>query len=236
MFGKKKEETKKRTVAKTTQSFLRILEVRDDILVMEDGTLRAILAVSSTNFDLKNVDEQNALIMSYQRFLNSLDFSIQILMQSRRMDIADYTAKLKQMADKQSNELLRIQTTEYIEFVSRLVETANIMNKSFYVIIPLEFSILPTKKGFFTKLFRNVEAIDTNERIKKLDELRLQLDERVSSVLSNLSGVGLRVAKLSTEQIIELMYNSYNFDSAPSIDAAQLPNVTLTEVQEQAPT
>ncbi len=196
---------------------------------MEDGTLRAILAISSTNFDLKNVDEQNALIMSYQRFLNSLDFEVQILMQSRRMDIADYTAKLKVIADKQTNELLHIQTTEYIEFVNRLVETANIMNKNFYVIIPLEYSVLPTKKGIFTRLFRNAEALDTEELIKNLDERRLQLEERVGSVTSNLSTIGLRVARLTTEQIIELLYNSYNFDTAPSIDATQLPNVAITE-------
>jgi predicted HAD superfamily phosphohydrolase len=154
-------------------------------------------------------------------------------MQSRRMDIADYTAKLKVIADKQTNELLHIQTTEYIEFVNRLVETANIMNKNFYVIIPLEYSVLPTKKGMFTRLFRNVEAIDAEELIKNLDERRLQLDERVGSVTSNLSTIGLRVARLTTEQIIELLYNSYNFDTAPSIDASQLPNVAITEKVQQ---
>src|SRR6185295_6227377 len=142
-------------------------------------TLRAVLAVSSTNFDLKNVEEQNALIMSYQRFLNSLDFPVQILMQSRRMEIADYTAKLKGLADKQTNELLRIQTTEYIEFVNRLVETANIMNKNFYVIVQLEFSISPTPKGIFTRIFKNVDAIDVKERVENLEKQKVTLDERV---------------------------------------------------------
>ncbi len=229
MFGKKNKDNSKRVVSKTTQSFLRISEIREDVIVMEDGTLRAVLAVSSTNFDLKNVDEQNALIGSYQRFLNSLEFPIQILMQSRRMEIADYSAKLKILADKQTNELLRIQTTEYIEFVNRLVETANIMNKNFYVIVPLEFSIAPTPKGIFTRLFKNAQAIDIKEKIENLEKQKVTLDERVGSVVSNLSGVGLRVLRLTTEQLIELMYNSYNFDAAPTVDASQLPNITVTQ-------
>lgn len=229
MFGNKDKNKAKRTVGKTTQSFLRISEIRDNTIIMDDGTLRAVLAVSSTNFDLKNVDEQNGLIMNYQRFLNSLEHSVQILMQSRRMSISDYTAKLKQLADKQTNELLRIQTTEYIEFVNRLVETANIMNKNFYVIVPLEYSISAAPKGFFTKLFGNAEAMDIKERLQNFEKQKVVLDERVGSIESNLSSIGLRVLRMSTEQLIELAYNSYNFDSAPAIDAGQLPNETVTQ-------
>ena len=139
-------ETKtKKSLGSPTQQFLKLAEIRDDLIVMNDGTLRAVLAVSSTNFDLKSEEEQNALIYSYQRFVNSLEFHIQILVQSRKMDIAEYMSKLKVMAEKQTNELLRMQTQEYIEFIDRLVESANVMNKNFYVIVPYDSSIIPAE-------------------------------------------------------------------------------------------
>src|SRR5579864_449545 len=100
-------QNKKKAVGKTTQSFLRISEIKNDTVVVDDGTLRDILSVSSTNFDLKSQDEQNSIIYNFQRFLNSLDFPIQILMQSRKMEISGYLEKLKNLAEKQTNELLR---------------------------------------------------------------------------------------------------------------------------------
>lgn len=114
-----------------TQQFLKLTEIRDDMIIMSDGTLRSVLEVSSTNFDLKSEEEQNALIYSYQRFLNSLEFHIQILIQSRQMDISQYLDKLKGLMSKQTNELLRMQTGEYIDFIDRLVESANVMKKNF---------------------------------------------------------------------------------------------------------
>ena len=131
-----KSEMKKDNKAKvkTTQSFLKMSEIKNDTVVLENGQLRAVIAVSSTNFDLKSQDEQNSIIFNFQRFLNSLDFSIQILMQSRKMEVGGYIEKLKKLAQKQTNELLRVQTTEYIEFINRLIENASIMNKNFYII------------------------------------------------------------------------------------------------------
>ncbi len=216
-------------VANPTQKFLRTKEIKQDTMIMDDGTLRAILAVSSTNFDLKSQSEQDALIFAYQRFLNSLDFTVQILMQSRKMDIASYTEKLKDLMEKQSNELLRMQTAEYIEFVNRLVETGNIMNKSFYCIISYNESIGSDSPGFFSSLFSSAKAKAIAQREANFEHHKAMLEERVTSVMSNLNGMGLRAVKLNTEQIIELVYNSYNFESAPQIDASQLDNVTLTE-------
>src|SRR6185369_17923536 len=100
-------QKKKAAPGKTTQSFLRISEIKSDTVVLDDGTMRAILAVSSTNFDLKSQDEQNSIIFNFQRFLNSLDFPVQILMQSRKMEISGYIEKLKRLTEKQTNELLR---------------------------------------------------------------------------------------------------------------------------------
>jgi hypothetical protein len=217
--------------AKPTQSFLRIAEIKGDTLIMEDGTMRAILAVSSTNFDLKSQDEQNALIYNYQRFLNSLEYPVQILMQSRKMDIGDYTENLKRIMAKQTNELLRMQTSEYIEFIDRLVESANVMNKNFYCIVSYYQSVKPSAGGFFTKLFGGNQVAKVSERESNFDKYKLLLDDRASSVSSNLASIGLRVVRLSTEQIIELLYDSYNFAAGPAIDASQLPNVTITEQQ-----
>ena len=145
MFETKTKPQSHKPNAKPTQAFLRMAEIKNDTLIMEDGTLRAILAVSSTNFDLKSQDEQNALIYNYQRFLNSLEFPIQILMQSRKMEISGYIEKLKRLTEKQTNELLRVQTAEYTEFISRLIENASIMNKNFYV------KFIKKKLPFFIK-------------------------------------------------------------------------------------
>lgn len=230
MFGKTKTKGPAKPSMKSTQSFLRLAEIRDDSVILNDGTLRAILGVSSTNFDLKNEEEQNGIIFGYQRFLNSLDFPVQILMQSRRMNISDYTSKLKQIMDKQANELLRIQTSEYIEFVNQLVENANIMNKNFYCVVPLFQSVLPTSGGgLFSRLFGGGKSKQIAERVENFEKSKRELDERVGSVSSALSSIGLQVARLTTQQIIELFYDSYNFDSAPNIDASSLSDINLSK-------
>src|SRR3989338_8130642 len=146
-------QQKNKAPVKSTQSFLMLSEIKNDTVILEDGTLRAIIGVSSTNFDLKSQDEQNAIIYNFQRFLNSLEFPVQILMQSRKMEIGSYIEKLKRLAEKQTNELLRVQTVEYTEFISRLIENASIMNKNFYVIVPLGETILPQASGFFARMF-----------------------------------------------------------------------------------
>ncbi len=221
--------TKNQAAGSPTQNFLKISEIRDDTIIMNDGTLRAVLAVSSTNFDLKSQEEQNALIYSYQRFLNSLEFHIQILMQSRKMDIAEYTEKLKRVMERQSNELLRMQTSEYIDFINRLVESANVMNKNFYVIVPYEMSVTPAGgTTFLSKLFGKSKTQEISSREASFASYQKQMEERVGSVSSNLASSGLRVVRLNTDQLIELVYNSYNFASGPTIDASQLPNITIT--------
>ncbi len=214
-----------------TQQFLRLAEIRDDVIIMDDGTLRVVLTVSSTNFDLKSEEEQNALVYSYQRFLNSLEFHVQILMQSRKMDIADYTEKLKVMMEKQTNELLRMQTQEYIEFIDRLVESANVMSKNFYVIVPYETSINPAATSIFSRIFGTGKTKAVTDREANLTTYKKQLDERANTVAAALSSSGLRVVKLNTDQLIELVYNSYNFASGPSIDAEQLNKVTIKDLQ-----
>jgi hypothetical protein len=222
-------QNKKGQVGKSTQSFLRISEIKNDTVVLDDGGLRGIIAVSSTNFDLKSQDEQNSIIFNFQRFLNSLDFSIQILMQSRKMEIGGYLDKLKHLAEKQTNELLRVQTAEYTEFISRLIENASIMNKNFYVIVPLGESIFPSPAGFFSRVFGNGRAREIEEKIQNFERAKEKLDTRISAIMSNLSGIGIRGVRLKTEEIIQLYYNSYNFEAGPLIDPGQLKDIQISE-------
>jgi hypothetical protein len=222
-------QNKNKKIGKTTQSFLRLSEIKNDCVVMEDGTLRAILNVSSTNFDLKSQEEQNSIIFSYQRFLNSLEFPVQILMQSRKMEVGGYIEKLKKMAEKQANELLRVQTLEYVEFISRLIENASIMNKNFYVIVPLGESIFPSPAGFLSRIFGNGKAKEAGERITNFEKASEKLALRVNAVQANLNGAGVRGERLNTEQIMQLYYNSYNFESGPLINFGQLKDVKIVE-------
>ena len=222
-------EKKNKGGAKSTQSFLRIAEIKNDTVVVDDGTLRAILAVSSTNFDLKSQDEQNSIIFNFQRFLNSLEYPIQILMQSRRMEIGNYLEKLKRLAEKQTNELLRVQTIEYIEFINRLIENASIMNKNFYLVVPLGRSIFPKAPGFFSRVFGGGKTKEAMQRIENFEKAKEELDTRVNAVTANLGGVGVRGVRLKTEEIIQLYYNSYNFEAGPIIDPSQLKDIKMIE-------
>lgn len=218
----------------STQAALRIAEIRDDIVIMQDGTLRAVLAISSTNFDLKSEEEQNGIIYGYQRFLNSLDFPVQIVMQSRRLDIADYVSRLKVATQRLTNELLKMQASYYTEFIAQLVADANVMSKSFYIVIPLSQSVTPAAGGFFSKLFGGGAAKQANQKLENLRHYSEQLQQRVDSVASNLGGLGLKIARLDTGALIELYYNSYNFEAAPVLDSSSLGDIKVITTNDQA--
>ena len=150
LFGKNKNDSNGAAAAQSTQSFLDVAEVRDGVIMLKDGNLRGVLAVSSVNFSLKSDDEQNAIISSYQSFLNSLESSVQILVQSRKTDITPYIDMMKNRMSSVSNQLLQMQMAEYIEFITRLTDVAHIMTKTFYVIVP--FNLNNAKQGFFGKV------------------------------------------------------------------------------------
>jgi len=123
-------------MAPPTQEFIQIEQIREGTIVMKDGSIKGILAVSSLNFALKSEEEQEAIIYNFQNFLNSLDFSCQILATSRKVNITGYIEKIKELEGKQPNELLRMQTADYRKFIEELVLGGSIMNKNFYVIVP----------------------------------------------------------------------------------------------------
>ena len=194
----------------STQRYVDVEEIRDGVVVLKNGSLRSILLVSSLNFDLKSAEEQDAIILQYQNFVNSLDFPLQILVSSRRFDIRPYIELLKDKENHQKNELLRLQISEYQNFIKSLAEVSNIMSKLFYIIVP--FSPIEDKeKGLFhslTTLFNPAGAVI--ERREFFETYKNQLWQRVDHVSFGLSQTGLKIAPLNTEEIIELLYNSYN--------------------------
>lgn len=197
----------------STQLYLKVSEIRDDSLILKNGGLRAVLKTSSVNLNLKSEEEQNAVIYSYQNFLNSLEFPIQIVVRSRKLDLEHYIEKLKKIGVKQSNPLLQKQTFEYIEYVSRLVEYADIMEKQFYVVIPQD-PLGEERRSFLKSFMESIFPTDTATSIKDrhahFDELKKRLTQRVNTVRSGLEGCGLHVDMLSTQDLIEMFYETYN--------------------------
>lgn len=211
-----------------TQKYLNIAEVKNDAIVLKDGSLRAVIAVSSTNFSLRSEEEQNALTSAYQSFLNSVDFPVQILIHSRVLDINGYLEKLRSLMASQTNELLRIQMAEYIEYISRLVEYASIMSKTFYVVVP--YSATPVEQSFKSRIFKifNPVAQITSHQ-EEFEKAKTKLDERVDHVVSALGTMGLRSIVLKTSELVELLYMSYNFEYASSLHAESIEEIQLSE-------
>lgn len=192
-----------------TQQFVPVKEIRNGVIVLKDGSYRGVLICSSINFGLKSADEQHAITNGFQNFLNTLDFSIQIVINSRRMDLRPYIALLEGKAPEQKSELMRIQLREYIEFVRSFADQANIMTKSFYVVVPYasHTSATAAAAGFLRRDSASDKKTAANA---SFDEDRIQLEQRLTLVASGLAGTGVRAVPLGTEEVIELLYRSFN--------------------------
>ncbi len=197
-----------------TQDFIPIREIRDGIVVLKDGSLRAVLLATAINIALKSDDEQEALILQFQSFLNSLEFPIQITVQSRRYDIQPYLMTLERRILQQKEELLRLQTREYIEFIKWFTDSVNVMSKKFYVTIPYKATILSSKKkggsGFFSLFSSSSKKSSFREEVDRFEEQRTQIEQRIAIVKGGLQQFGIRSEQLNTEQLIELFYNTFN--------------------------
>lgn len=196
--------------SRSTQDFVPVSEVRDGIIVLKDGSLRAILLASSINFALKSEDEQTAFIVQFQNFLNSLDFSVQIFVQSRMLDIRPYIATLEVQFKQQLDDLMRIQIREYIEFIKSFTEAANIMTKNFFVVVPYSSSALTTSGGVSKLLPFGNKKPSSEETNKSFEEQVTQLEQRISIVQQGLVRTGVRTVQLGTEEAIELLYKMFN--------------------------
>jgi hypothetical protein len=194
--------------SKATQSFVPVKEVRNGVVILKDGGYRGILMCSSVNFSLKSEDEQKGIIGGFQTFLNTLDFSTQIVMHSRKMGIRPYLDLLQERMEAQSTELMRLQLREYMAFIENFIEGSDIMTKMFYVVVP--YVPTGTKEvarslGFGRKTGGEAAGQDDN-----FEESRIQLEQRMSLAAGGLSASGIRAVPLGTEEIIELLYRSFN--------------------------
>lgn len=189
-----------------TQKFLEVDQIREGVIVLKNKSLRGVLAVSSLNFALRSEEEQNAIIYQFQNFLNSLDFSCQIICQSRKLNITDYLEKLKEIEKAEENELLKVQIAEYRKFIESYVETETIMKKTFFIIVP--FTILEArgneeKRGLFGKIL----PVLTEELFQRC---KFQLRERMEFVVLGLKRCGLLAVPLTTPELIELFWNHHH--------------------------
>mgnify|MGYP001616668975 FL=1 len=178
---------------------------------MKDGGLRAIVLANSVNLSLKSDDEQKATILQFQSFLNTLDFAIQISVQSRRLDIRPYLLLLEDRMKVQSEPLLKLQTREYIEFIRKFTEEVSIMTKSFFVIVPYTHTVLKSDSGVLKRLFGGRSAKEVKmAKEEDFEEKRSQLEERVGVIQQGLARCGIKSAQLGTEEVVEVFYKVFN--------------------------
>jgi hypothetical protein len=205
----------------STQNMLQIAEIRDGIVIMNDGSFRSVIMAKSINFDLMSPQEQEGVEYSYQSFLNSLYFPIQIFIRSQKVDIGPYIEKLDKIRAEHDNMLLALLMEDYIEYMSSLAEQTNIMDKKFYIVIPFFPHATPQKaisqsKNFvtgLTALFNNKEQhVVINEA--DLEKAKTELRNRVQAVLGGLIQSGIQGLPLDTQELIELYYDTYNPDTA----------------------
>ena len=194
--------------AQSTQDFVPIKEIRDGVVILEDGEMRAVLMASAVNLSLKSNDEQEGTIFMFQNFLNSIDFSIQIVIQSRRLDIGPYLKTLESREEEQIEPLLKVQTREYMQFIKNFTDEVNIMTKQFFIVVPYATPTISAKKSFLSSLFPSRQS--KVEKEDTFDEAKTQLEQRVSIVKNGLSRVGVRSTLLGTEEDIELFYKTFN--------------------------
>ena len=219
--GSEAEQEAKRaqTNQTTAQKSLLFSELRDSMIIMADGSYRAVVACQSINFDLMSNNEREGVEYSYQNFLNSLNFPVQILIRSQRVDIAPYIDKLANIRRSQDNMLLGVLMDDYIEFIALLAEEANIMDKSFYIVVPYSpggdaQKIVEQSKGFFGKLFGKPAPAVTRIDQATYEKAKTEIKNRIDVVQSGLFQVGIQSNQLSTKQLGELYYNMYNPDTA----------------------
>jgi len=204
-----KKQTKQTKVP--TQQYIDIAEIHDDTVILRDNTMVAVLLVSSINFALKSEEEQEAIVQGYISFINSLNFPIQIVVQSRKLNISNYLDQLKTKEKEQTNELLKIQIGEYMDYIKELVELGDIMTKHFYVTIQYNPQEGSKKQGAASKALNSFKVVKTVGLKKdKFFKYSQELFRRVGVVQGGLSSMTLNSQRLDTQSLIELYYNTYN--------------------------
>lgn len=203
-----------------TKQLVQIQEIRDNILILKDGSLRQIMKVGSINFELKSQDEQLAILHGFRNFLNALDFSLEIMVMSRKLNISGYLAFIDGLIENQQNELMRIQAIDYSKFVKELTQLANIMAKDFFVVVPFYLGPKASKGiGNILKSFFKPSEIFKKLTPEEFDTYKLQLNQRTNLVFENLFGLGLTPKVMERDELINLYYRFYNPGAVEGIKA-----------------
>lgn len=227
----------------STQSTLQLSEVRDNMVIMIDGSMRAVVACKSINFDLMSDRERDGIEYSYQQFLNSLNFPVQILIRSQRVDVGQYLDKLVATRRTQDNMLLGVLMDDYINFIDILSQEANIMEKTFYIVVPYfpngdAANLIEQGKGFFGKLFAKPKNTITKINTADYQKAKTEIKNRVDNVIAGMFQIGVQSVQLDTKSLGELYYNFYNPDTAvrqPLGDFENTTGIYTKKATEQAP-
>ena len=217
----------------STQATLLISELRDNVVIMKDGSFRAVVACKSINFDLMSDLEREGVEYSYQNFLNSLKFTTQILIRSQRVDIGPYLERLTEIRRNNDNMLLGVLMDDYINFIDILSQEANIMDKSFFIVVPYYTSAEVEKDLQQTKNFFKTFSKAKGPEVTKIDRVTYdkaltEITNRVDSVMSGLFQIGIHSVRLNTRELAELYYNFNNPDTAvrePLVDFSKLATI-----------
>ncbi len=224
-------KNKQTGIKKSTQSHLPIGEIRNNIVVLKNGGIRAVIKTSTMNFNLKSEDEQEATLEAYKGFLNTLEFPLQIVIQSRKVDLDTYFQILERREKEIFNPLLKEQTKDYKEYLRKLVDVADIMEKEFFIVVPADPKRKELKKNIFSQFLENMSPEDSLEKVKnrynEFKSLSLILQKRIDIVSSGLERCGLRTEQLSTQKLINLYYKSYNPDLSQSQKVGNIDEYTL---------
>lgn len=224
----------------STQNSLLLSEIRDNMVIMADGSFRAVIACKSINFDLMSSRERDGVEFSYQNFLNSLNHPVQILVRSQRIDIGPYIDKLMQIRKNQDNMLLGVLMDDYIDFIDMLSQEANIMDKSFFIAVPYYpqgdmTNLIEQGKGFFGKLMAKPNIITKIDTVT-YEKAKTEIKNRVDGVIAGLFQMGVQSKLLATKELGELYYNFYNPDTAvrePLVDFTSLATTFVKKGQDQ---
>lgn len=232
----KQEATQKPKNPNSTQNTLLLSEVRDNMVIMTDGSFRAVVACKSINFDLMSSREREGVEYSYQNFLNSLYHPVQIIIRSQRIDIGPYIDKLIKIRQGQDNMLLNVLMDDYINFIDILSQEANIMDKSFFVVVPYYPSgdianLVKKSKGFFDKLLARPQDVVTKIDNETYERAKIEIKNRVDGVMAGLYQIGVQSVQLNTKELGELYYSFYNPDTAVREPLGDFTNVTTTFVK-----
>jgi hypothetical protein len=220
----------------STQNSLLLSEVRDNMVIMADGSFRAVVACKSINFDLMSSNEREGVEYSYQNFLNALNHPVQILIRSQRVDIGPYIDRLVEIRRGQDNMLLNVLMDDYIDFIDALSQEANIMNKTFFIVVPYYpqgdmMNLIEQGKGFFGKLFSRPKNVITKIDTVTYEKAKTEIKNRVDGVMAGLFQIGVQSVQLETKELGELYYNFYNPDTAVREALGNFEDVTALYVK-----